>query len=150
MDSLVSPLEVLMGGISRTDNEKESIDSFLEILLTSACGDCCIDPEFGFIFNNMRFEIFNEREGTIFNSSSIEDSGDDQLYLKKISGNSKNINTFATDLKEVIMKYEHRLTDVAATMSYVRDERKIYITVTGVIIDTQEKYKYDTTLKIWS
>lgn len=150
MDSLVSPLEVLMGGISRTDNEKESIDSFLEILLTSACGDCCIDPEFGFIFNNMRFEIFNEREGTIFNSSSIEDSGDNQLYLKKISGNSKNINTFATDLKEVIMKYEHRLTDVAATMSYVRDERKIYITVTGVIIDTQEKYKYDTTLKIWS
>ena len=150
MESLVSPLEILMGGISRTDNEKESIDSFLEILLTSACGDCCIDPEFGFIFNNMRFEIFNEREGTIFNSSSIEDSGDDQLYLKKISGNSKNINTFATDLKEVIMKYEHRLTDVAATMSYVRDERKIYITVTGVIIDTQEKYKYDTTLKIWS
>ena len=61
-----------------------------------------------------------------------------------------NINTFATDLKEVIMKYEYRLTDVAATMSYVRDERKIYITVTGVIIDTQEKYKYDTTLKIWS
>ena len=150
MESIVSPLEILMGGISRTDNQKESIDSFLEILLTSACGDCCIDPEFGFIFNNMRFEIFNEREGTIFNSSSIEDSGDDQLYLKKISGNSKNINTFATDLKEVIMKYEHRLTDVAATMSYVRDERKIYITVTGVIIDTQEKYKYDTTLKIWS
>ena len=48
------------------------------------------------------------------------------------------------------MKYETRLTDVAATMSYVRDERKIYITVTGVIIDTQEKYKFDTTLKIWS
>ena len=48
------------------------------------------------------------------------------------------------------MKYEPRLTDVSATMSYVRDERKIYITVTGVIIDTREKYKYDTTLKIWS
>ena len=48
------------------------------------------------------------------------------------------------------MKYEHRLADVAATMSYVRDERKIYITVTGIIIDTKEKYKYDTTLKIWS
>ena len=69
MDSLVSPLEIIMGGISRTDNQKESIDAFLEILLTSACGDCCIDPEFGFIFNNMRFEIFNEREGTIFNSA---------------------------------------------------------------------------------
>ena len=150
MDNLVSPLEIIMGGISRTDNIKESIDSFLEILLTSACGDCCIDPEFGFIFNNMRFEIFNEREGTIYNSTMSETVEGDELYTKKISGNSRNLNTFATDLKEVIMKYEHRLADVAATMSYVRDERKIYITVTGVIIDTKEKYKYDTTLKIWS
>lgn len=150
MDNLVSPLEIIMGGILRTDNIKESIDSFLEILLTSACGDCCIDPEFGFIFNNMRFEIFNEREGTIYNSTTSETVEEDELYTKKISGNSRNLNTFATDLKEVIMKYEHRLADVAATMSYVRDERKIYITVTGVIIDTKEKYKYDTTLKIWS
>jgi len=139
-----------MGGLSRTDNLKESIDSFLEILLTSACGDCCIDPEFGFIFNNMRFEIFNEREGTIFNSSSADNETDNDIYSKKISGNSKNINTFATDLKQVIMKYEHRLSDVTATMSYVREERKIYITVTGVIIETKEKYKYETTLKIWS
>ena len=150
MESLISPLEIIGGGMLRTDNLKESIDSFLEILLTSACGDCCIDPEFGFIFNNMRFEIFNEREGTIFNSSTIESEDDELLYSKKISGNSKNVNTFATDLKQVIMKYEQRLTDVSATMSYVRDERKIYITVTGVIIDTKEKYKYDTTLKIWS
>ena len=150
MDNLVSPLEIITGSISRTDNLKESIDSFLEILLTSACGDCCIDPEFGFIFNNMRFEIFNEREGTIYNSTSIEGEEEDELYTKKISGNSKNINTFATNLKETIMKYEPRLTDVSATMSYVRDERKIYITVTGVIIDTREKYNYDTTLKIWS
>jgi hypothetical protein len=150
MKSVVSPLEIIMGSISRTNNQKESIDAFLEILLTSACGDCCIDPEFGFIFNNMRFEIFNEREGTIFNSTLTDDSTDDPLYSKKVSGNSKNINTFATDLKKVIMKYEQRLSDVAATMSYVRDERKIYITVTGIIVDTQEKYKYDTTLKIWS
>ena len=71
MDNLVSPLEIITGSISRTDNLKESIDSFLEILLTSACGDCCIDPEFGFIFNNMRFEIFNEREGTIYNSQYV-------------------------------------------------------------------------------
>ena len=79
MDNLVSPLEIITGSISRTDNLKESIDSFLEILLTSACGDCCIDPEFGFIFNNMRFEIFNEREGTIYNSTSIEGEEEDEL-----------------------------------------------------------------------
>ena len=134
----------------RTDNVKESIDSFLEILLTSACGDCSIDPEFGFIFNNMRFEIFNEREGTIFNSTSTDSREEEDLYNKKISGNSKNVNTFATELRQVIMKYEERLTEVQATMSYVREERKIYITVTGIIVDTREKYKYDTTIKVWS
>jgi hypothetical protein len=150
MENLVSPLEIIMGGLSRTDSLKKSIDSFLEILLSSACGDCCIDPEFGFIFNNMRFEIFNEREGTIFNSTPTGNEGEEDLYSKKISGNSKNINTFATELKQAIMKYEHRLEDVSASMSYVRDERTIYITVTGVIVDTKEKYKYDTTLKIWN
>jgi len=150
MDNLMSPLDIIGGSIMRTDNVKESIDSFLEILLTSACGDCSIDPEFGFIFNNMRFEIFNEREGTIFNSTSTDSREEEDLYNKKISGNSKNVNTFATELRQVIMKYEERLTEVQATMSYVREERKIYITVTGIIVDTREKYKYDTTIKVWS
>ncbi len=150
MESLLSPLVIIGGNMVSTDNLKESIDSFLEILLTSVRGDCYIDPEFGFVFNNMRFEIFNEYEGTIFNSSTTETEEDKKLYSKKVSGNSKNINTFATDLKQVIMKYEQRLTDVSATMSYVRDKRTIYITVTGVIVETKEKYKYDTTLKIWS
>ena len=150
MDNLISPLDIIGGSIMRTDNVKDSIDSFLEILLTSACGDCSIDPEFGFIFNNMRFEIFNEREGTIFNSTSTDSREEEDLYNKKISGNSKNVNTFATELRQVIMKYEERLTEVQATMSYVREERKIYITVTGIIVDTREKYKYDTTIKVWS
>ena len=150
MDNLISPLDIIGGSIMRTDNVKESIDSFLEILLTSACGDCSIDPEFGFIFNNMRFEIFNEREGTIFNSTSTDSREEEDLYNKKISGNSKNVNTFATELRQDIMKYEERLTEVQATMSYVREERKIYITVTGIIVDTREKYKYDTTIKVWS
>jgi hypothetical protein len=150
MDNLISPLDIIGGSIMRTANVKESIDSFLEILLTSACGDCSIDPEFGFIFNNMRFEIFNEREGTIFNSTSTDSREEEDLYNKKISGNSKNVNTFATELRQVIMKYEERLTEVQATMSYVREERKIYITVTGIIVDTREKYKYDTTIKVWS
>ena len=142
MDNLISPLDIIGGSIMRTDNVKESIDSFLEILLTSACGDCSIDPEFGF--------IFNEREGTIFNSTSTDSREEEDLYNKKISGNSKNVNTFATELRQVIMKYEERLTEVQATMSYVREERKIYITVTGIIVDTREKYKYDTTIKVWS
>ena len=87
MESLVSPLEIVTGSIARTDSLKKSIDAFLEILLTSACGDCCIDPEFGFIFNNMRFEIFNEREGTILNSTTDDGEDDNDIYSKKVSGN---------------------------------------------------------------
>jgi predicted component of type VI protein secretion system len=97
----------------------------------------------------MRFEIFNEREGVIFNSVENEEN-DNDLYSKKISGNSRNLNTFATDLKEVIMQYEPRLEDIATTMSYVRSERKVYITVTGIISESKEKYQFETTLKIWN
>ena len=150
MESLVSPLEIVTGSIARTDSLKKSIDAFLEILLTSACGDCCIDPEFGFIFNNMRFEIFNEREGVIYNSMPTDKDAENDLYNKKISGNSKNFNTFATELKEAIIKYEPRLENVTATMSYIREERKVYVTVIGTIADTKEKYQYDTILNIWN
>ena len=98
----------------------------------------------------MRFEIFNEREGVLYNSLPDEDVDEDDLYTKKISGNSKNINTFATELKTAVERYETRLENVTATMSYVREERKVYVTVTGIIRSTQEKYKYDTILNIWN
>ena len=150
MDNLISPLDIIGGIIMRTDNVKESIDSFLEILLTSACGDCSIDPEFGFIFNNMRFEIFDEHEGVIYNSGdTIYDRGIKDVYNKKISGSSKNMNTFAAELKEVVKNYEKRLSDVAVTMTYIREERLIYVTIKGVIIQTKEDYVFTSTLRVW-
>lgn len=149
MNGLISPINITKRGLLRADNIKESIDSFLMLLLNSVCGETPIDPKFGFVFNNMRFEIFNEREGVIFNSSEEEDEASD-LYSKKISGSSRNLNTFATDLKEVISQYEPRLEDISTTMSYVRSERLVYITVTGIISESHEKYQFDTTLKIWN
>lgn len=149
MNGLIAPIQITKKGLLKADNIKESIDSFLMLLLNSVCGETPIDPKFGFVFNNMRFEIFNEREGVIFNSVENEEN-DNDLYSKKISGNSRNLNTFATDLKEVIMQYEPRLEDIATTMSYVRSERKVYITVTGIISESKEKYQFETTLKIWN
>jgi hypothetical protein len=149
MNGLIAPIQITKKGLLKADNTKESIDSFLMLLLNSVCGETPIDPKFGFVFNNMRFEIFNEREGVIFNSVENEEN-DNDLYSKKISGNSRNLNTFATDLKEVIMQYEPRLEDIATTMSYVRSERKVYITVTGIISESKEKYQFETTLKIWN
>ena len=150
MDSLLTPIDLTKYGLQRTSSIKEAIDAFLNLLLSTTCGESPIDPQFGFIFNNMRFEILNEREGVVYNSLPSEEVDEDDLYSKKISGNSKNFNTFATDLRAAIMKYEPRLENVAATMSYIREERKVYVTVTGNISETKEKYQYETILNIWN
>ena len=43
------------------------------------------------------------------------------------------MNTFAAELKEVVKNYEKRLSDVAVTMTYIREERLIYVTIKGII-----------------
>ena len=68
----------------------------------------------------------------------------------KMSGSSKNINTFASELKEAIAKYEPRLSDVSTTMTYVREEKKIYVAVKGVIVETGKDYQYQTIIRIWN
>lgn len=146
------PLMIDKSGLSRNQNVKQSIDSFISLLLNTPCYACAADPQFGFIFNNLRFEIFNENEGVVYNSEGTPNSGDLQqnLYLKKISGSSKNLNTFAAELKTAVNRYEKRLTNVAVTMTYIREERNIYVTVKGMIIDTQSDYQYNTFIRIWN
>jgi hypothetical protein len=108
------------------------------------------DPDFGFVFNNMRFEIFDEHEGVIYNSGdTIYETSSQDIYSMKISGSSKNMNTFAAELKELVKQYEKRLDDVSATMTYIREERKIYITIKGVIISSKEDYVFTTVLRVW-
>ena len=140
------PLGVQKGRLWKAQDLKTSIDSYIELLMTTPEGGCVSDPEFGFIFNNLRFEIFDENEGVVLNSD-LEHSA---IYEKKISGSSRNINTFAVELKRLIEKYEKRLSDVLVTMSYIREHRKIYITVRGTIIETKAEYKYQTTLNVWN
>ena len=140
------PLGVQKGRLWKAQDMKTSIDSYIELLMMTPEGGCVSDPEFGFIFNNLRFEIFDENEGVVLNSD-LEHSA---IYEKKISGSSRNINTFAVELKRLIEKYEKRLSDVLVTMSYIREHRKIYITVRGTIIETKAEYKYQTTLNVWN
>ena len=139
------PLQINSGVLATYTDVKESIDAHVELLLTTPVGSCVSDPNFGFIFNNLRFEIFNENEGVVLNAD--EDSS--ELYEKKVSGSSRNVNTFAIELKQLIEHYEPRLEDVLVTMSYVREHRKIYITIKGVIIETQTNYQYQTSIRIW-
>ena len=140
------PLMVDKNRLDKDDHLKTSIDSYIELLLTTPEGGCLSDPEFGFIFNNLRFEIFDENEGVVLNT----DVDRSAIYEKKISGSSRNVNTFAVELKRQIEKYEQRLSEVIVTMSYIREHRKIYITVRGTIVETQSEYQYQTSLNVWN
>ena len=140
------PLQINSGVLATYTDVKESIDAHVELLLTTPVGSCVSDPNFGFILNNLRFEIFNENEGVVLNA----DEDPSELYEKKVSGSSRNVNTFAIELKQLIEHYEPRLEDVLVTMSYVREHRKIYITVRGTISQTQTNYSYQTTMRVWN
>lgn len=139
------PLTIRKGRLEN-ENRKDSIDSHIELLLSTPEGGCVSDLEFGFVFNNLRFEIFDENEGVVLNS----DSDRSTLYEKKISGTSRNVNTFAVELKRQIEKYEQRLSEVQVTMAYIREHRKIYITVRGIISETRAEYQYQTSLNVWN
>jgi predicted component of type VI protein secretion system len=150
MAFLSIPLEVKKKGFAREKSLKKSLDESLYMLLTTPRYNNMSDPEYGFVFNNMRFEIFDEHEGVIYNSGdTMYDRGIKDVYNKKISGSSKNMNTFAAELKEVVKNYEKRLNEVAVTMTYIREERLIYVTIKGIIIQTKEDYVFTSTLRVW-
>lgn len=144
------PMNVNGRGLVREEDIKKSIDSSLNLLLSTSQYSTPSAPQFGFVFMNLRFEIFNEGEGVVYNSDATKDiHGLSGLYDKKVSGTSKNLNTFAAELKEAVNKYEKRLDNVATTMTYIREERQIYITIKGIIISTNEPYTYTSTISVW-
>lgn len=149
---IIIPLKINKKGLSISNDTKLSIDAFISLLLHTPCRACVADPQFGFVFNNLRFEIFDENEGVIYNAEKANKQLTDlsDLYSKKISGSSKNLNTFATELKTAIIRYEKRLADISVTMTYIREEKNIYVTVKGVIADTKAEYQYNTHIKIWN
>ncbi len=150
MKSLSLPLTIGKKGLEQNENLKESIDQMVSLLLSSAKGSCVADPNFGFIFNNMRFENINENEGVVYNSEEHSVGDDLDLYDKKVSGTSKNLNTFAAEMSKEIGRYEKRLKDVVVNMTYIREQRRIIVTVLGTIAETNESYKYTTLMKVWN
>ena len=131
--------------MARAKNTKEAIDTFIELLLSTPCQSCVADRQFGFIFNNLKFEIFNENEGVIYNSATEEENL--ELYDKKVSGSSKSVNTFAIELKKAIETYEKRLTNVSVM---IKNLKKIHVNIEGTLLETNEAYKYTTSLNIWN
>ena len=150
MSYLSIPLEITDKGFLREKSLDRSIDEAIAMLLQTPYYSCAADPQYGFVFKNLRFEIFNEHDGTIDNTQTELSPRDRRLYNMKVSGSSKNINTFASELKEAVLRNEPRLSDVNATLTYVRTEKRIYVTVKGIITETGKDYQYQTTIKIWN
>lgn len=144
------PLEIKEKRVARELSVTRSIDRNIELLLQTPRWGCVADARYGFVFKNLRFEAFNEKEGTVGGADNGKSSPIAELYKKKVSGSSKNINTFAAELQKAIEKYEPRLTDASATLTYVREEKTIYVTVGGKLTGTDEKYRYETTIRIWN
>jgi len=148
MAFLKIPLSIANGSLSNTDELKESIDLYLEMFLNTAKWSVAADPEYGFEFIGLRFEIFDENSGTVFNSAP--DRGRNSLYKKKISGSSKNIDTFASDLNAALRDYEPRLKDLVTHMTYIRENKVIIINIRGTIAKNGKPYEYAKLLKVWS
>ena len=149
MNYLSIPLQITNKGFLREESLERSIHTAIAMLLQTPYYSCAADPQYGFVFKNLRFEIFNENDGTIEDSQGEISPREQRLYGMKVSGSSKNINTFAAELKEAIVRNEPRLSEVNAKLTYVREEKRIYVTVKGIITETGKEYQYQTIINIW-
>lgn len=152
MGDLSLPLTIKDGRFVRHKNLKEAIDESISLVISTPLFSNPIDPKFGFILSNLRFEQIDEKDGVVL-SAGTEDITpllDTSVYKKKISGNSKSINTFASELKDAIARVENRLSGMKVAMTYVREERTIHIVVTGVITETGEDYQFHKRIMIWN
>lgn len=147
--SISIPLKLEKGALGNTSDIRKAINESLRLLLNTTCGEFVPDPQYGFILNNLRFEIFDEQEGEIYNSK--EDPMDRKdLYNKKVQGTSKSVNTFAIDVRQAINRYENRLSNVDVFMSYDKDYRRIRVEVKAMIKETLEVYNFVTYINVWN
>ena len=152
MNGLSYPLSVTRGRFLRYPGEKSSIDASLELLISTPLSAFSCDPDYGFVLNNLKFEVVNEAEGVIANFSPESNySGlTGEIYDRKISGTSKSLNTFAEYLKKSVEKYEKRISNVRVSMTYIRAERKVAIVVKGTLAGSEEPYEYTTAVSLWN
>lgn len=150
MNFLKTPLQLDKGRLQRTTSLKESIDISLTLLLNTPLGSDVCDPNYGFAFTGLKFENFDENSGTVFTPTRMERGEDRTIYEKKVSGSSKNLQTFAADLNTAIKQYEPRLADTTCVMTYIRELRQIIVTIRGTIIMSGEQYLYKRIIKVWN
>ena len=119
-----------------TGGVKKSIDDFIDLLVVSPNGSFKADYNFGFVFQNFRFENTDTNE---------------QINFKKLHGVSVNKNNYAYDLKSTIEEYESRLTNVQVEMNYESKAKEVSILVTGKYEESyiEKNYQKNITFHIW-
>lgn len=123
------PLQLDNEKLVRTINEKESIEQFLHLLVSSHLGCFLADKEFGFSLINHRFEDIDTNVNSFWEKYSIPADAS-----KEIKGKGNSPNTFAQDLKMCIEKYEPRLTNVYVdnpSITYENGKMKTVFTIKG-------------------
>ena len=119
-----------------TGKIKESIDNFIDLLVVSPNGSFKADYNFGFVFQNFRFENCDSNE---------------QINSKKLYGESVNKNNYAYDLKMTIEEYESRLQNVQVRMGYDPKIKKISLDITGNYEENyvEKRYEKNISFLIW-
>lgn len=145
MNSLKTPLELNGGRLSTIDDLKESVDQSIDMFINTPKGSLVADKDYGFVFAGLRFEIFDDSNGTVYNSFK----DDDPVYHKKISGSSNNLDTFASDLCMSLTQYEPRLKNIKASMQYDKVRSVIRLSIHGNFAADGGAYEYNTEIKIW-
>ena len=90
MTSISLPLQVGSRGLTREEKLKKSLDASISLILSTPLFSTPADPQFGFVFNNLRFEMFNENEGVVFDSGDTDTMNNLQgLYVKSRRSSSR-------------------------------------------------------------
>ncbi len=156
------PFHINKGEIETEKEDNQSINKFIELIVSSYWRSFKPESDFGFGFKNFKFEIFDEINGTILNKKisekfynktngkRIPDFNTDNNYTKKINETSKNSNSFACDLKNTIEKYECRLKDVYVDMKYTQKEKMITLFIKGKINNEKgNDYTHEISFQVW-
>lgn len=139
------PLQIENGQLAVDEKMKQSINKHLDALLNTRQGTVVCDPDYGFELASLRFENFDENSGTVFTSEKHPSD----IYKKKLSGSSKNLQTFAAEFNKQLAKYEPRITDTTVVMNYIREEKKILLIIRGRVRELDIPYQYQTSITVW-
>lgn len=145
-------------GIKKEPNLKESIRSFLNLLVSCALKSCEADPEFGFVFNNYRFENIDESTGKFHDNHSDPSEPFHQYHQYRINGSINNVDSFAKELGKNIEKYEPRLIlnstskDKGVITKYNEKERAVSIEINGTVrgdLSEDNGFTHKILIRIW-